>query len=181
MKTPLLVLAFVCAAATAGCGVFGKPKPEPPPPPPTRYSANISASPDMNLDLDGRPSPVVVKVFELKKATAFQSADFVPLFEKPQDALGGDLVESDELLLAPGETRMLEKAAEANVAFVGLVAAFQHIDGAEWRVVLPLPPNATSIFEVRLTQNRMTAEAKATESFPESENSKPESDKKEAK
>lgn len=179
MKTALLCLAFVYVAATAGCGLFGKSKPEPPPP--TRYSAKLSAGQDVNLDLEGRPSPVVVKVFELKKATAFNGADFGPVFDKPQDALGGDLVVSDELLLAPGETRVLEKAAEAGAAFVGLVAAFQRIDGAEWRVVLPLPPNATSTFEVRLTQNRMTAEVKATEPSPEGEKSEAETDKKEVK
>ena len=49
-----------------------------------------------NPDLNGRASPVVVRVYELRSPAAFSGADFLSLFEKESEALAGDLVGREE-------------------------------------------------------------------------------------
>ena len=54
------------------------------PPKPTVVSATLIATATVNPDAHKRPSPLVVRVYELKSAAAFDAADFVSLFERDQ-------------------------------------------------------------------------------------------------
>jgi type VI secretion system protein VasD len=86
------------AAATiliAGCGSA--------PEKPADVKARISASADVNPNSEGRPSPVHVRIFQLKEDGAFMSADFWSLVDKEQETLGDSLVLRLEEDLAPGE------------------------------------------------------------------------------
>ena len=90
-------VAVVSLGAVAGCGTA--------PPAPTAIRADIVATADVNPDARGRPSPVVVKVFELKSLAAFETADFFSLFDKDKETLGGELLARDEFSLIPGDKR----------------------------------------------------------------------------
>lgn len=69
----------------------------------TKLDLALSAGERVNPDLNGRPSPVVVRLFELKHPVAFENADFFSLYERPKETLDPDLVTSEELELRPGE------------------------------------------------------------------------------
>ena len=69
----------------------------------TKLNLNLSASDQVNPDLHGRPSPVVVRLFELKHPVAFENADFFSLYERGKESLAPDLVTSEELELRPGQ------------------------------------------------------------------------------
>src|SRR5579862_1498024 len=56
----------------------------------------IAASTDTNPDAAGRPSPIVLRVYQLKGDAAFRRVDFFGLFDDEQKALGPDLVGREE-------------------------------------------------------------------------------------
>jgi type VI secretion system protein VasD len=131
-RASLLLLA---ALSLAGCGkspiVLARPKPATSP-------LMISASADTNPDANGRPSPVVVRVYQLKTDDAFVNAEFFPLFDDDMKVLGAALVSRDEYVLAPAEHRTVEVAVADDTKFLGAVAAFRDIRNAEWRVLVPV-------------------------------------------
>ena len=130
-----------------GCGGD---KPPPPPPPPTRVEAKIIAAKDLNPDMRGLPAPLFLRVYTLRAETAFANADFFQLHENDTAILGGDLVKRSELVLRPGETQPLNRELEDEVRFLGFVAAYQEIDRATWRALLPVPQNKTTKVTIEL-------------------------------
>ncbi len=104
----------------------------------TKLDLRMTAGADLNPDLSGRPSPVVIRIFELKAPSLFANADFVALYEYTQDTLGVDLVRSEELVLAPGESRHFKYALAPETNFVGVMAAYRDISQANWRQILPV-------------------------------------------
>jgi type VI secretion system protein VasD len=113
----------------AGCGTAGPPLAQ----------GSIKADPTTNPDARGRPSPIVVRVYELKATGAFNSADFFSLFEKESEALGGDLVGREEFDLRPAESRPYKRQLQPDTKFIGVVAAFRDLENSRWREVASVP------------------------------------------
>ena len=105
----------------------------------------ISASADANPDGSGRPSPIVVRVYQLKTDAAFNAAPFVDLFENEGTVLGSELVSRDEYVLAPKESRTIDVAVSGETRFVGAVAAFRDILNSQWRVLVPAPRRGLTV------------------------------------
>ena len=141
----LTVLGVLLAGAN-GCG-GDKP---PPPPPPTRVEAKIIAAKDINPDVRGIPAPLFLRVYALRAETAFANADFFQLHENDTAVLGGDLFKRSEHVLRPGETQPLSRELEDEVRFLGFVAAYQEIDRATWRALLPVQQNKTTKVTIQL-------------------------------
>jgi type VI secretion system protein VasD len=99
----------------------------------------LAASPDVNPDASGKPSPVVVRVYQLKGDVAFSGADFFALFDDEMKVLGPELIGREEYLLTPTETRTVELVVPKTARFVGVVAAYRDIRNSQWRVVVPAP------------------------------------------
>ena len=104
----------------------------------TKLDLTLTATDQLNLDINGRPSPVVVRVFELKHPVAFESTDFFTLYQRPKEALDLDLVASEEHELRPGETLNLKLSIDPGSRFVGVLAAYRDLEQAEWRRVQPI-------------------------------------------
>jgi type VI secretion system protein VasD len=110
-----------------------------------KASMTIAAAADVNPDAGGRPSPVVVRVYQLKADAAFSDAEFFALFNDEQKALGAELITRDEFILAPTESRTLDVTLTPETRFVGAIAAFRDIRNAEWRTVVPAPRTGMTI------------------------------------
>jgi type VI secretion system protein VasD len=131
---PQFAVAAGVLLALAACA--GAPKP----PPPTQVAATIQASPQVNPSTSKRPSPVLVRVYELKTVAAFNSADFMSLYQRDKEQLGGDLVSKEEFTLAPGESRSFAKVLAPETRFLGVLAAYRDVEHAKWRSVVPVQP-----------------------------------------
>lgn len=149
--------------ALGGCSFFSKsPPPAPPgvslpqglpqtpPPPPTAVKGSIVASSTVNPDRTGRPSPVVLKVFELKSLAAFDKFDFFSLFERDKETLGSELAAREDFTLQPGERKEFARKVNAETRYVGVIAAFRDIERATWRASFQLPANKTTPFVILL-------------------------------
>jgi type VI secretion system protein VasD len=126
--------ALACALALAvGCGGG-----------PPLLKGSIKAEPSVNPDRGGRPSPIVVRVYELKGIAAFNNADFFALFEKEQESLSGELVGREEYQMQPGETRQYSRQLQPDTKFIGVVGAFRDLDQSRWRQTTPVPTKKKS-------------------------------------
>ncbi len=104
----------------------------------TKLDLSLSGSEQLNPDLNGRPSPIVLRLIELKHPVAFQSADFFSLYQRPKEALAPDLVTLEELELRPGEQRQLKLSVQEGSRYVGVLAAYRDLPETSWRYVIPL-------------------------------------------
>jgi len=130
-------------------GACKSPPPPPPPPPPTIVRLSVIALAGVNPDRSGRPSPILVRVYELKSTAAFDSADFFTLYGKDQATLGADLNAKNEFLLRPGDTKSVEQPVQPGTKFIAVVAAYRDIERSRWRATAPVPPNRTTPLTVR--------------------------------
>lgn len=135
VNSRLHVLVALATLALAGCGGG--------PPPPTMIELTMAASPDANA-IQNIPSPVVVRVYQLKSPAAFEEADYFQLDKSESEVLGDDLLGKDEYFLSPGASQTVISEVNPDTRYLGLVAAFYNIDAATWRDTVPVPPNETT-------------------------------------
>jgi len=127
--------------------------------PDTTLAAKLVASDDLNSG-GGQPArPVVVRLYELKTAGAFSSADFYSLYEREAETLGSDLIGREEISLAPGQRHRIDKVISPETAFLGVVAAFRDIDRAEWRTTSRLKSDVTNNVIVNVAADHVAAAA----------------------
>lgn len=123
--------------------------PPPPPPKPTIVAASLQATVKANPDAHRRPSPVVVRIYELKSSAAFDAADFLSLYERDQATLGAEMGAREEFMLRPGDTQPWEKTVGSEVRFIGVIAAFRDIERARWKTLIPVTANARNQMTIR--------------------------------
>src|SRR6266567_876779 len=129
MRWPVRLLSLACSIGLmAGCGSSAP-----------LLQGSIKAAPTTNPDGRGRPSPIVVRVYELKSLAAFDSADFFSLFAKEAETLGSDLVGREEYDPRPAETRPYRRQLQPDTKFIGVVAAFRDLENSRWRQAAPIP------------------------------------------
>lgn len=125
----------------------------------TKLDLILTASDEVNPDLHGRPSPVVVQLLELRHPVAFENADFFSLYSRAEQTLPKDWVNSEELELRPGEQLALKLSVEPHSRYIGVLAAYRDLPHVQWRLVLPVAPGQLTRAEIVLDQTgiRMAA------------------------
>lgn len=123
----------------------------------TKLDLSLQGSDQLNPDLNGRPSPVVIRLVELKHPVAFENADFFSLYQRPKEALSPDLVIQEELELRPGEQRDLKLFVKDGSRYVGVLAAYRDLPESSWRFVIPLHHKAQNRIELRLDEHGIKA------------------------
>jgi type VI secretion system protein VasD len=109
------------------------------PPKPVEAKTHITVSPDVNPDSTGRPSPIVVRVYQLRNDAEFNGADFFALYEHEKETLGASLILTKEFEFQPGEAQDLKLPLSPEARFLGVVAAFRDIRTAKWRTITAAP------------------------------------------
>lgn len=130
----------------AGCGAV----PSPFKPDPTEIDAKLVASPLVNPDARKRPSPVVVRVYELKSRAQFDAADFISLFERDKDVLGSELVMRDEFVLRPGETKDLARQPQPDTQFLAVLVGFRDMEKSRSRAVAAVEPHKLNRWVIKV-------------------------------
>ena len=123
----------------------------------TATELTIIASPDLNPDQDGRPSPIIIKVFALTDDRQFKREDFLSLYEDPTERLGSDLISSYELKeYSPEESRKEVVPLTPETRFIGIMAEFIQYDRAKSLLILPITPHKTTKYTIRAERLRIT-------------------------
>ena len=142
-----MLTAFVALALMAGCSSMS------PYSNVTKLNLKLTASDQLNPDLNGRPSPIVVRLFELKHPVAFENADFFSLYEHAKESLAPDIVATEELELRPGETVELKLSVEEGSLYVGVLAAYRDLPDTKWRYTLQVAPVEVTDADLTLDQS----------------------------
>ena len=145
------VFTALAFAILAGCSS------PPKPPAPTVVAGSIQAAPQLNPSVNKRPSPLQLRIYELKAAAAFGSADFMSLYQADQTALSADFVAREEFVLQPGETRAYNKTLAAETRFIGVVGVYRDLERATWRTVVAVQPNKAQTLTIRAGELAVSA------------------------
>jgi type VI secretion system protein VasD len=104
----------------------------------TKLDLVLTASEQVNPDLHGRPSPVVLQLIELRHGAAFENTDFFSLYDHAEQVLAKDWVSSEEIELRPGDRLALKLSVGPKSHFVGVLAAYRDLPHVQWRLLVPL-------------------------------------------
>jgi type VI secretion system protein VasD len=146
LKKKGLFLVFVLMMLSA-CGLFSNDGP-PPTPEPTRVVLQFEAAGDINPNIAGRSSPLVVRIYQLTSYSNFYDAEFISLFAEDDETLGRELVHKQELFLKPNDKRTVYFEAPNDVRTIGILAAFRYFDQGRWRVATSVQKNKTNVVNV---------------------------------
>jgi type VI secretion system protein VasD len=120
-------------------------------PPTTTLRFIIDGDEFINPNSESEPSPVVVRVYELKVLTAFEQADFYQLLDNDTAALGADLVAKREFEIKPGERQGFDRNSPDDTRYIGVIAGYRDIQNATWRASLESKPGQSGLFVIKLT------------------------------
>lgn len=123
-----MAMAFIL---TAGCASG--------PPADVAIRGSITAVDDVNPDATGRPSPLMIRIYELAATDKFDSAEFFDLTDNAEATLGADLLGVEPIMIAPGEARPYDAEYDANTRYIGVIAGFRDIHQATWRATVEMP------------------------------------------
>lgn len=146
-----VVVAVLGATLMLGaCGGGGAPKP-------ALMRGVVNAQPNVNPDRQGRPSPVVVRLYMLNSLAAFEAADYFALDLKDKETLAAELIEREEFRMKPGERVTVERKLKPEVRYVAVTAAFRDLERAQWRssVEVPWPKKGKLMGEIAKAPKEM--------------------------
>ena len=96
---------------------------------------------DVNPDDDKKPSPLFVRMYQLKSTKMFQRANFIDLYEKDKEVLGADLISTQKLRrIKPGESRVENFVLNKEANYIGLYAEFLDYKKSSFKLVIPVVP-----------------------------------------
>jgi type VI secretion system protein VasD len=149
LALPLILSLFAAMAGLALTGCGSKP---------TRIEAEVVAAGDVNPDGAGRPSPLLVRIYELKATGSFEGADFFSLYDQDSAVLGADLLAREELQMRPGTQSAVARVADPDAQFLGVLGAYRAIDQVRWRATYPLRQGETNALRIRLEAGAVSVE-----------------------
>lgn len=116
----------------------------------------VTASADVNPDMQGRPSPIILHIMELSSDEQFNRLDYMGLTQPSGAGLGADLLGKNQLVLQPGDSKALPMELNPMTSAIGLVAGYRDIDNAAWRKVIPITQGSTKGISITLEQTQIT-------------------------
>jgi type VI secretion system protein VasD len=147
---PLTISLLVVAMLGLLSACAGAPKRE-------NLGLQISATADVNPDMQGRPSPIILHVMELNSTEQFNRLDYMGLTQPSGAALGPELLGKNQAVLQPGESKTLPLELNPMTTAIGLVAGYRDIDNAVWRKIVPINQGKTKGISITLEQTQIVA------------------------
>jgi type VI secretion system protein VasD len=123
------------------CGMFGAKGPAPRQP--VNVTGSLQAANDLNPSVTQRPSPLTLRIYELKSSVAFDQADFMTLYRSDQAALGADVLAREEVTLQPGESKPYNKLLNAETRFIAVFGAYRNLEKSTWRAIAVVPAGSS--------------------------------------
>ena len=107
----------------------------------TDLDLTFKADADINPDENNLPSPLYIRMYELKSDKQFKNADFIDIYERDKEVLGADMIGKQRLKrLIPGEIREKDFVLDPQTRFVGLYAEFQKYKNSSFKILIPIEP-----------------------------------------
>ena len=91
---------------------------------------NLNAAENINPDNNGRPSPIVVLIYELSALREFDSQDFFDLYDDAGNTLSNTMLKTHELEVTPNSSLVNQIILQENTKHLGIILAFRDINKA---------------------------------------------------
>lgn len=135
----------------------GKETPPPPPPePPTSVSLEIETAGDINPNPLGRPSPLALRIYQLKSPAGFGKAGFMDLYEQDEAVLGRDLIKKEEIILKVNEKQTIAVEPEDDLGVLGLMAVFRNYEQSQWKATAAIVRHQPNRINVHISGTTIT-------------------------
>ncbi|MFT5722582.1 MAG: type VI secretion system protein VasD [Motiliproteus sp.] len=116
---------------------------------------SLLVDPQVNPDLNGRPSPMVLRIYQLKRDLQFRSSDFFSLYDNDIKVLSADLVGRDEYVLNPGQLLEIELGLNQGVRYLAFLGAFSDLDNAVAKLSIAVDADDPEPLRLLLTASRL--------------------------
>ncbi len=126
----MAVLSLVTALNLSGCEYVHTNR---------NLATTIKASSELNPDLNGRASPLVISIYQLKDKLAFKSLSYEQLSRNPYKNLKSSLIDYTNLEIQPGQQRKIERKMNTKTLYLGIVAAYRKLSESTWRKIVEIP------------------------------------------
>ncbi|AIT08804.1 hypothetical protein LO80_01640 [Candidatus Francisella endociliophora] len=110
---------------------------------------DMNASKDINPNLQGNPSSLMIYVFQLKDKLAFDSANFSKI--NSEDGLKGSVISRETYIIQPGEEKEIYFYTDDDAKYIGVAAGYRNIN-LDWKQVVPVTKHYFSkTYKLKLT------------------------------
>ncbi len=96
---------------------------------------SISVAEEVNQDELGRSSPIVIRLYELKKEVAVEGMDFFSIYDQTEPDFKTAVSSMKEFQVNPGQKLEQLLVTDVSTKYLMLVAAFKDIDNSQWKLV----------------------------------------------
>ena len=138
-RVPRIALVSLLLVAAAGCSWSGNDEA----PPDAVARLTLIAMDDVNPNVAGVPSPIMVIFYELAEPQGFEGAEFSQLFYDDGSTLGADVRARVEYRVEPGQIVRTNRVLDPDTRHLGFVAGYREIERAEWRILTEVEPFST--------------------------------------
>ncbi len=105
----------------------------------TDLKLEIQAEKLINPDEQDQASPVFIRLYELTDSKLFEKADFIDLYERDEEVLGGSFVKKQELKrVVPNTQREETFVLSKDTRYVALFAEFYSYKNSKSKVFFPI-------------------------------------------
>ena len=125
----------------------------------TDFQLSFVVEQNINPDDNKIPSPVIVRMYELKSTKLFKKANFIDLYERDSEVLGKSLIAQQVLkAIKPGEQRKANFVLSKDTQYIGLYVEFLQFNNAKYKVTIPIAQTniVSSAATVQLSENTIS-------------------------
>lgn len=132
--TPTLMTAFILIGVTlltTGCTTLPNKSDKKP----QEIKVQLIASPTVNPDLEGIPSPLRLDILELKEIGEFNAANYQDLINDDK-ALGDKLVRKTQYMIHPDSVTFIPLEVTKTGKYLGVIGSYLNIENSNWKLSL---------------------------------------------
>lgn len=118
---------------------------------PQSLDLTIKGGMNQNPDPSGHPSPVGVRIYELREIGRFNRANVFTLIAHERATLGSDLLHSEQVVISPGASLTIRRSLPEGARFLAVAVLFRDIDHADWRASARLAGAGPNKLTLRIT------------------------------
>lgn len=110
---------------------------------------DMDANKDINPNLQGEPSSIMIYIFQLKDKMAFDSANFSKI--NSEDGLKGSVISRETYVLQPGSQKEIYFYTDDDAKYIGVAAGYRNIN-LDWKQIVPVTKHYFSkTYKLKLT------------------------------
>jgi type VI secretion system protein VasD len=116
------------------------------------HDVTISVGNEVNPYGGSKSHPVVIRIYQLSESGTFQKAEFIELYRKDIEVLGGSLVDVNNVPpLLPGQEHTVKLDIHRQTQYLAVFAEFANYDNAKSKDFIKLPQDDEARLVIRVS------------------------------